>query len=153
MDDKLKGKLNELYDIHCMMLTERGIVEPMYFVVKDTMFTPILIGEGDEMSFANYTVESLKIAYNSEADGMILVSEQDVVVGKPGDKDIQALLDGKIRPSDHPSKKPYLILTYINTEGKRSALYGKIEYDIKGTKFIRTQKWSEEAVSKEAPWK
>ena len=152
MDDTIKKKLNELYDFHCFMLTERGTVYPMYFVVKDKMITPILISEGTEMSFSNYTVETMKIASDIKADAMVLISEQDVVSGKASDKDIQSLLDGSIRPSEHPDKEEYLILTFMDKSGNKSALYGKIELDARGTKFIREQQWTQEQEMKKVPW-
>ena len=153
MDDILKNKLSELYDFYCIALAEHGTVDPLYFIIKDKKITPIVIQKGIELTFKNYTVEALKIAYENKADAIALITEQDTVIGKAESEDIKALMEGKIRPSDHPLNHPYLVLTYINSKGKKSALYGKIETDIKGTKFIREQDWLSESLCDIAPWK
>jgi hypothetical protein len=153
MNDEMKNKINELYDVYCMMLAEYGTVDPMYFIVKDGNITPIVIESGVDISFLDYSAQTLKIAEENNASALLLISEQDVVIGKVDSEDIKALTEGKIRPSEHPLKKDYLVLTYIEEGGTRHALYGKIEKDIVGTKFIRSQQWMKEARYTKAPWK
>lgn len=143
MDDKIKEKLTELYDYHCILLSKHGEVTPIYFLIKDSIITPMIVSANNSVQFDVYSSWVISQANKIDADALVLISEHFVVTGNKNDEDMKALIKGKIKTSDHPENKQYLILTYMEAGGGlKESLLGKIESDPLGVKFIRDQEWA-----------
>ena len=151
MDDETKEKLTKLYDYHCILLSKHGEVAPIYFIIKGNFITPMLVPSGNPVQFDIYSSWVIDQANKINADALVLISEHCVVTGNKNDEDIEALIKGKMRPSDHPDNKQYLVLTYMEVgSSSKESLLGKIENDPLGVKFIRSQEWALDASSQMA---
>jgi len=154
MDDETKDLMEKIFVNHCIMLSEVGSVIPIFFIIVNRQITPIILSEDMQMDFEKYATFSIKAADQMDASAMILVSEQYMVMGKDSDKDMKALLTGEIKPSEHPNKLEYLSLTYMEAHGKAESLYGKIEKDPTGLRFVREQTWADGVQTTQLmPWR
>jgi len=155
MDDKTKDLMEKIFINHCMMLTEVGGVIPIFFIIiNNNQITPIILSEKMQMNFEQYTTFSIKAADEMDASAIILISEQFMVKGDQSDEDMKALVSGKIKPRDHPNKEEYLSLTYMESHGKAESLYGKIEKDPTGVRFVREQSWADGVQTTQLmPWR
>lgn len=144
MDKKLRSVLSKLFDEYCFILTKRGSIVPTYFLIKDYDLIQIKNIGLNENIYASLVFAQAEI---QGAEAVVLLSENQVVTGDKTDSDMQALLDKKISISDHPEKEPYLILVYLEKNGEREALFGKIEKDPSGNKFIKEHEWATDIVA------
>jgi len=139
MDENLKNMLSTLFSNYCFILTEKGNIPPTYFLIKDKQLTMMLNNSGAEFNL--YADLVLHQAKNQNVDGLALIIENNALVSNKNDKSIEATINGTIKLDDHPDAKPYLILYYVSNIGEQKALFGKIEKDPCGVKFIRDCEW------------
>ncbi len=138
MDKKLRVVLSKLFDGYCFSLTETGFITPTYFLVKDEEIIKIKNRGMDQELYVNLVLHQ---ATQQDVEALIFVTENNVVTGYKNEQDIQALMNGNIKINDHPNSESYLILMYISKDGNREGLFGKIEQDPSGLKFIKNHEW------------
>ena len=154
MDEKVKTELENLYTSYCITLTESGNLPPIFFLFKDNIMFPVLLGQNMEISFELYASLVINKAQEADCDAIAFISEQYVVQGKKNDECMQPLLNGTLRPSEHPDKKECLVLVYMDAYGKSSSLLGEIKQDLGGTRYIEKQSWTDNTTSNLLnPWK
>lgn len=141
MDKKTKKLMEDLYTHHCIMLSELSHIVPIFFIIFDKNLTPMFLNAETKLNFDQYTSVVINAADNMNADYIVLISEQYMVTGNKHSKDIKALMDGTIKPSEHPNKEEHLVLVCMKADGETHSLIGKIETDLGGTRFIREQSW------------
>ena len=154
MDENHREVAETIFSSASMTLTERGAVAPVILLILETeQVLPIVI-QGEVYGLYEYSMIANDIAKQMEATAMILVAEQWMVKKKQTDVDLQPLLNGIIRPSEHPDKEEYLTLMYSDGDGTCESLIAKIHKDPSGRKFTRDQNWISEAISNVIqPWK
>ena len=139
MNKNLKLKLSDLFNNYCFLLTEKGKIYPTYFLIKNKDIIMMDSRTGVDFNiYANFVANQ---AQKQNVDAIVLLAENNAIVGKQEDKDIQAIIDGRLKPGDHPDSEKYLILVYMSSTGEKEALFGKIEKDPRGIKFIRDHEW------------
>lgn len=144
MDEKLRITLSKLFDDYCFILTEKGKIIPTYFIIKNHDIIRVKnIGLNENV----YTSLVFTHADRQHADALVFLSEKKVVSADKDDRSMQALIDGQIGIEDHPDHKPYLILIYIGRNGDKEAIFGKIEKDPSGVKFIKNHEWANDIVA------
>lgn len=144
MDKGLKNALSKLFDSYTLALARLGSIDPTYFLVKDK---DIALIENSGLNFLLYSKAVIYQAQKNNVDALVLISENDALVGKKEDESISAVMKGSLKINDHPDAQPYLILVYLSNNGEKEALFGKIEKDFRGTKFIKDQEWASEIKS------
>lgn len=143
-----------LFNSFVMKLAEMGTIDPIYIMILDGQVIPILISNGDGMSFDNYKILVSKKVIEIQPEALILIFENWQVSREKGDSDIDLLAKGLMKPSEQEDKELWLSLIYSHIDDHIESLIGKIETDIIGTKFVREQKWVDECVSNLIlPWK
>ncbi len=139
MDKKLKNALSDIFNKYSFELTENGKIDPTYFLIKDNFILPLRnVHHIDFNLYANFVINQ---ATQRNADALALILENSVITGYKEDKDIQAIINGSLSVSDHPDSASYLILIYMTSKGAQEALFGKIEKDIRGIKFVSNSEW------------
>jgi len=112
MDENLKNMLSTLFSNCCFILTEKGNMPPTYFLIKNQIITMMLNNSGAEFNL--YADLVLHQAKNQNVDGLVLIIENNAIVGSKDDKSIEATINGTLKLVDHPDAKQYLILYYIS---------------------------------------
>ncbi|MCK5613790.1 hypothetical protein KAR91_68635 [Candidatus Pacearchaeota archaeon] len=136
MNPKHKAIAENVYKIALFSLVESGRDTPLFVLIKDNQSIPILIPPGLEIDVASYTMMSLNLAREQNADAIMVVSGMWVVTGEIDDIDLT------IRPSESDMKEHYLNLVYMTADGSEfNSIAGKVEIDPQGTKFIRHHEW------------
>ena len=154
MDEKIKEMLEHLYTSSCITLTEHGNLPPIFFLFKDNVMFPVLIGNNIEIPFERYASLVINKAQETDCDAVAFISEQYVVQGRKNDESMKPLINGTLKPSEHPDKKECLVLVYMDAYGEASSLLGEIKQDIIGTRYISNQSWADNATSNLLnPWK
>jgi len=146
MDKKLKDELRKIFDDFSFLLSNKGYILPTYFLVKDNKVS--MLEYERKIDFGLYSNLAIFKAQKDDADAVVLISENDAVVGTPSDVSMSAVSKGILKVSDHPNSKPHLILIYMSSKGNKAALFGEIEKDPRGTKFVTNQEWVTEITSK-----
>lgn len=143
MDKKLRIVLSKLFDDYCFILTEKGNIMPTYFLVKDKEIIKVVNKGVDQKFYMSFVLHQ---ATQKDAEALVLISENNVVTGDRRDDDIKAITKGNLKISEHPNNEEYLILMYVSKDGEREGLFGKIEKDPTGVKFIRNHEWASDSV-------
>lgn len=142
----------DLFSRISMAMTQIGRAVPVYIMIlgNNDVFPIIIEQQIDLQEYANIAI-SVANEYNAEA--MILICEQFMVSKQKGDAELQDMLDGKLRASQHPDRKEFLTLMYMDRTGKCESMIAEIHKDLSGTPFTRDFKWIDEAVtSMITPW-
>ncbi len=154
MDDIMKKALEDAFTYHCFNLTESGVCNTLFFVIKDYEIFPLLLDDGVEMPINNYLSMCLRYASDHDSDAVLLIGEQFMIKGKKDDAVMKQLLSGKMKASDHPDRKSFLVLSYMTAEGVVNLLFGEIKTSLSGTKYVADQKWTfNAATSVLVPWR
>lgn len=136
MNPKHKEIAENVYQIALFSLVETGHDTPLFVLIKDNQSMPILIPPGLEIDVAGYTMMSLNLAREKNADAIMVVSGMWVVTGQLDDIDLT------VRPSENNMKEHYLNLVYMTADGSLfKSIAGKVETDPQGTKFVREHEW------------
>jgi len=154
MNEKLKEILEDVFKYQCFTISEGGGPTTLCFIIKGYDLMPILLQKDVEMDAKQYISFALNIAHENDADSMILLGEQFVVSGDIDSESIKYLLSGEVKASEHPDRKPNLVLTYMKANGESDMLFGEIKTTITGTRYISAQQWSHNAkTSALIPWR
>ena len=158
MDESHKKIVEQIFNSVSFTLSEKGKVPIMFFLIvnKTNQEKPELLPIVSVESIS--TLEYAKIAINTademNADAMIMIAEQAVVSKKKDDPSMNAILSGKIRPSEHPDKKDYITVIYMTSKGESHALISEIHEDLKGTRYTIDHKWINSSVNNlMVPWR
>ena len=137
----------DLFNKVSMAMTELGKSVPIFvLILPDDSVFPVVI-QGGEYNVQEYAAIVNDVASQMGAAAMMLVAEQMMVSKTSDDADLQALLNGTMRPSEHPDSKPYLTLMYLDDQGTCESIIAEIDRDPIGTPFTREHKWISEAVT------
>jgi hypothetical protein len=139
MDEKLRVALSKLFDDYCFILTEKGNIVPTFFLIKDKDIIKVANMNIRKEIYADFVMYQ---ATQQQAEAIVLITENGVVSGSRDDEDIKAIASGKLKIKDHPDYEPHLLLIYISKDGERQGLFGKIEKDPSGVKFIKNHEWA-----------
>lgn len=154
MDDIMKAALEDAFTYNCFSISETGVCNTLFFVIKKYEIFPILLDDGVEMPINKYLSLCLKYATDNDSDAVLLIGEQFMVKGKKDDAIMKQLLSGEMKASDHPDRKPFLVLSYMTAEGVVDLLFGEIKTSVSGTKYVTDQKWTfNAATSVLVPWR
>lgn len=155
MDDKHREIAEDLFSKVSMALTEQGMAIPIFvLILPDDKVYPIIIQSEQEYDIQGYSSIVHDIAGQMNAKAIILVCEQFMVSKSQSDPGLKDLIDGKVRASEHPDRKDYLTLMYLDEQNKCESIISEIHKDPAGTKFTRDFKWISEAVTNIlVPWK
>ena len=153
MDDQDREKAEYIFSAISMALTEHGKVFPTYIMIVDGQLLPVLVAEKGEMSLAEYEEIVHLAAQQTQPEAMMLICEQWMVAKDQNDPEVQLLIDGVMKASDHEDKKSYLTLIYTNKNGESESLIAEIDSDPAGTRFTRDHSWIKDCVSNMIrPW-
>jgi len=153
MDDLHRQQAEYIFSVISMTLTEHGKVFPTYIMIIDGQLIPVIVTEKAEMSLEEYEDVVHMAAQQTKPDAMMLICEQWMVSKDKNDPEVQLLIDGVIKPSDHKDKKSYLTLIYTNADGSSESLFSEIESDPAGTRFTREPTWIKDCISNMIrPW-
>lgn len=137
-----KDVVQKIFDTASMQLAEEGKINPIYFIVKDDLFKPILPDPNVNFNMKEYSSAIVNMAHEVNADAVILISEQYTVNIPKTDPRSQALLDGLLKPSEQPEREEGLIVVYIEANGQTASLFGKIDTNISSqVRYIRESSW------------
>jgi hypothetical protein len=153
MNEDHKLIAEDLYSKVSMAMTQIGKTTPIYIMVlPGNEVYPIVIQDKD-IDLQQYATLAMNIAQEYRAIAMILICEQYMVSKHKDDPEVQAILDGLMRASEHPDREEYLSLIYMDQSGKCESYIGKIHRDPMGTPFTRDSQWIEDAAtSMITPW-
>jgi len=140
MTEDLEKKLNNLFEAYSFLLSCKKNIKPTYFLTKGTYI--VQVENAEKLRSDIYFNYVKHYASKINADGIILISENNVVVSNESDVCIEGLTNGTLKVEDHPDKTSYLILAYVSNTGENKALFGKIEKDPTGRKYITNQEWA-----------
>jgi len=153
MNDQHKAQAEYIFSAISMTLTEHGKVFPTYIMIIGDELLPVVVAPKAEMTLVEYEDIVHQAAQQTQPDAMMLICEQWMVSKDQNDPDVQLLIDGVIRASEHEDKKPYLTLIYTNADGSSESLVSEVESDPAGTKYTREPKWIKDCVSNMIrPW-
>lgn len=147
MKDVHKQQAEFIFSSISMALTEYGKVFPTYIMILDGQLVPVIVAERAEMTLIEYEDAVHQAAQHAQPEAIMLICEQWMVSKDKNDPDVQLLMNGVIRASEHEDKKSYLTLIYTNSNGKSESLIAEIESDPAGTRFTRDQSWIKDCVS------
>lgn len=154
MIEKHQTLVEQVFSQLSFALTERGNIEPLYvMIMADDSTIPIVI-QGGEVTMEMYADAAVNAAHEMGASAMFFVCEQSMVSKKKDDPEIQALLDGKLRASQHPDAEDYLTLIYMTAEGDCESLIAKVHKDPMGTRYTNEKEWVDGSITNMlTPWK
>jgi hypothetical protein len=154
MEEKHREIVEDLFSKISFALAESGRVPPLFIMVlQDDTVMPIILGQ-TEIDMIEYASASMEAASDMDAKALILSCEQYMVSRNKGDADIDDLMNGIIKPSEHPDKAEYLTLIYMTSDGDYDSLISKIHTDPRGTRYTADFKWVDDSVSNIIqPWK
>lgn len=137
----------ELFNKVSMAMTEIGQTVPIFVLIlpDDTVY-PVII-RGEEYNIQEYALIVNDVAKQMNANAMILICEQMMISRTKDDADLQSLLNGTIKASEHPDSKACLTLMYMEPDGKCESIISDIEMDPRGTLFTRDFKWIQESIT------
>ena len=145
IDEGHKSLAEDIFNGACMTLAETGLMYPTFFLIRGDEFMPIVLDPkayGD-INIQQYASEVISIADDSNAEALMLVSEQWQVKRKITDDEVKQFEDGKLLPSLDPDRQEVLCLIYMSSKGKTQTLFGDIQRSIDNTPFVRDSKWSD----------
>lgn len=150
-----KDVVQKIFDTASMQLAEEGKVNPIYFIVKEDFFKPILPDPNADFDMKQYSSAITNMAHEVNADAVILISEQYTVNIEKTDPRSQALLDGLLKPSEQPDREESLVVVYIEANGQTASLFGTIITNVSSqVKYIKESKWmSNVKTSLITPWR
>ena len=138
MDKEYKEKAELIFSYTSMMLTEQGYIVPTFILIIDGQLRPIVIGNGEDITISK--PEYKDIVYQAikehQPEAVIFICEQWIVAKSDYDPQTQSLVDNE-------NKESYLTLTYAKPNGNSEALIAKIESDLVGTRYTKSQNWTE----------
>ena len=154
MNEKLKGILEDAFKYQCFTIAEGGGSHTICFLIKRFDLMPIFLENDVEMDTKQYITFALNIAHENDADSIILLGEQFIVSGDIDSESIKYLLSGEVTASEHPDRKPNLVLTYMKAEGETHMLFGEIKTSMTGVRYISDQQWTHNTkTSVLSPWR
>jgi len=155
MDETHKKLAEEIYGFASMDLAERGSFPPMFFLIKDNKFMPVMLDpDGPEMDTATYASIVNSTADDHDCDAAIFVSEQWTIIGNPDDEEIQKYIDGEKLPSEAEGRKDFLNLVYITAKGDMKSLSGEIKLSGNGVSYVEESGWMDAALTNIlTPWR
>jgi len=155
MDEKHQTLAEQIFSQFSFALTEKGNIDPLYIMImQDGNAIPIVIQSNNNVTMEMYINAAANAAHEMGATAMFFVCEQMMINKKKDDPEVQALLDGKIRASQHPDAEDYLTLIYMTAEGDCESLIAKIHRDPMGTKYTNEKEWIDGSITNILiPWK
>lgn len=154
MEESHRVMAENLFTNMCLLLTEHGHVAPTYFMIMKEEIIPIMISDNININFLQYQDLAEQTIKYSNPEAVMLIAEQFLIKRKKDDPDIQKILDGKLKPSQTSDREEFLTLMYVSIDNEKESLIGKIETDLIGTKFIRSQDWLDTCLTTAIkPWK
>ena len=154
MDESQREMIEDLFSHISFALTEQGRISPLYIMILPDGSQMPIIAQGGDLTVEMYASAAHSAAHEMGAKGMIFICEQYMVSKTKDDKELQALLDGQIRPSQHPDAEEYLTLMYMTAIGECESLIAKIHKDPMGTKYTNEREWIENSTTALlTPWK
>ena len=147
-----KNNMEEMFNIAAMVLSERGELSPMYFVLKDNFLTPV-VGT-PEMSQQDVAAAVVNLAHEIDADAAILICEQWMVKFRKDDPNLQEYINGDYRPSqDEMRREALLTLTHMTKDGEADSIISDIKMAPNGIRYTDGFKWIHETVTNMImPW-
>jgi hypothetical protein len=155
MNENHREIVEDLFSKVSMSMSESGKVIPVFaLILGDGSVVPVMITDGQEFSMSDYASMAITAAHNMDAEALMLICEQAMISKKKNDPEIQAILNGSIKPLEHPDKEDFLCIIYMTANGETESLIAKIHTDLVGTRYTVDSKWVDYAASNLlAPWK
>lgn len=157
IDEGHKGLAEDIFNSACMTLAETGLMYPTFFLIRGDEFMPIVLDPKTHphINIKQYASEVISIADDSNAEALMLVSEQWQVKRKITDEEVKKFEEGKLLPSLDPDRQEVLCLIYMSSKGKTQTLFGDIQRATDNTPFVRDSKWSDGDMSTSffRPWR
>ena len=148
MKDSHKELVETVFTELTFKLSEEGDIYPLYMMImKDGSLMPIVLKQGIEISMGDYANIAIDAAKELDADAMVFACEQSIVSKAKGDPEIGAMVQGKIKASEHSEAKDHLTLIYMTKDGECESLIGKIHKDPTEAKFVKDQKWIDGSIT------
>ena len=141
MDKDHKEKAELIFSHTSMMLTETGNIYPTFIMIIDGQLRPVVVGNNEEISTSQYKEVVYQAIKEQQPEAVMFICEQWMVLRDKDDPQTQLLVDNVIRTEDQIDKESYLTLTYTKPSGDNEALIAKIELDLIGTPYTKTQSW------------
>jgi len=153
MDENHRQIAEDLFSSVSMNMTTTGKTIPLYIMIlPGDQVLPIIVSD-PEISIQQYATICTNIAHQQNAIAMMMVCEQFMVSKHKDDADIELLINGVIRASEHPDREEYLTLIYMDQDGVSESIIAKIYKDAAGTPFTRDFQWVKDSVtSMVLPW-
>lgn len=152
MDEKRKAQAEQVFNSISMLLTETGMVLPtMFIVLKDETVMPMV---APQLPIKTLCSAAVNMASEKDAEALMFICEQSILSLDKDDPRVDAFTSGLIKPSESEDSEDYLSLIYMSAEGDCQTLLGKIHQDPAGTRYIRDQKWLDNAHTNVlTPWR
>jgi len=134
-----------IFNSSCIDLNESGQLSPLFFLINDKKFSPILIRQDSKnhIDIEAYASMVINLADEQDAEAIIFVSEQWTVKRNLSDKEAEEFQQGKLLPSLDPNRQEVLTLLYLTSKGKLQILIGEIERTPDNTPFVRESSWED----------
>lgn len=147
MDETHKKLAEEIYGIASMGLAESGKCHPMFFLIKDNTYMPVLVDpDGPVIDTVTYASVVNNAADDQDCDAAIFISEQWTIIGEPDDEEIQKYINGEKLPSEAEGRKDFLNLVYITAKGDAKSLSGEIKLSGNGVSYVEESSWMNDVV-------
>lgn len=155
MDETHKRLAEEIYGFASMDLAERGSFPPMFFLIKDNKYMPVLLDpDGPEMDTETYASVVNSTADDNDCDAAVFVSEQWTITKPPDDEELQKYISGEKLPSEAEGRKDFLNLVYITAKGDIKSLSGEIKLSGNGVSYVEESNWMDDAFTNIlTPWR
>jgi hypothetical protein len=155
MNEIHKKLAEEIYAIASMTLAESGSFYPIFFLIKDNLYMPVLLDhEGSPVETATYARIANIAADDQDSDAAIFVSEQWTITGNPDDEEIQKYISGEKIASKADGRKDFLNLVYITAKGDIKSLSGEIKHSANGVSYVEESNWMDNAFTNIlTPWR
>lgn len=152
MNEDLKQMAEDVFNATSFVLTEKGEIPPIYFIIKDGMMNPIVGSPG--MTYNKLAATAVNIAHEWGAEAIIMIYEQTGLKIYKDNPEYQDYLDGIKRPSEASNSEDYLTLIYMSKEGQAESLVAKIEKTMNGIRYIKEDPtWMDKTVTNMiTPW-
>jgi hypothetical protein len=138
-----KSLAEDIFNSSCMTLNEAGLMYPMFFLVKEEQFMPVVMPPEKlkECGIDGYASIVMSAADDENAEAIMFVSEQWQVKRSMSHEELKEFKDGKKLPRLDPDSQEVLCLMYISSKGETRVLMGDVERSVDNVPFVRGSKW------------
>ena len=141
MNKDHKEKIETMFSYISMILTEQKYIEPVFILIINEEIRPIVIKSYEELSISEYIKTIYQTIKKETPDALLFICTRWMLITHKDEPITKLLNDDIVRVEDQEDKELYLTLQYMSPKGDNEALIAKIESDLVGTLYTKSQNW------------